>query len=176
MDLQQKMDELGLYGGTKYRLGSWDQADAAAYADLLSGANMHFMDADTWLQQLLEHPELTDPDKTGDTGSPSVVHLTNPADIRATATEIAKNLYGSYLPEDTMNNLIESFNAIEMQSQSGYNALQDSETGGVTTDTPSLDNYVEEQLRKRAPEKVLAHDFGTHMDQMIQTLTTSPGG
>jgi hypothetical protein len=177
IDLQSKMNQLGLYKGKTYHAGVWDQVDAAAYSEVLSGANINFQDANTYLQYRLDHPELeieADDGSGGGGKAGNVIQLTSPEDIRSVARSTARELYGEDLPESTMQNLIDSFHQVESSTQANYNAMAEA-GAGTDMQTPSLNNYIEEQIRQRDPAKVAGHDFGSHMDRMIQNLTTSPG-
>lgn len=140
-----------------YRRGFWDDTSAKAYYDLLAIANRQQMDAAQTMQMLRQHPEIGADGTAGGDRPKLAPRVTNAADIRAYIKKGATETIGRSVSDSEVEELVKAFQATQVADQTAaYNA---DETGATTAEGPSLDTFVENQLRQSHPLEAQGNDL-----------------
>jgi hypothetical protein len=95
-DLQRLMQNLGLYGESKTRLGTWGAGDQSVFSEVLAQANVAGV---TWLELLSGWnrnglPEDLKAKLDADKPKRPTIQLTNPLDIQQGARDVSQSLIG----------------------------------------------------------------------------------
>ena len=164
-ELQTKLNAAHLYGGSNFTQGIWNEVDVQAYSSALAAANRAGVDVDTWLDQAAKAPYVEDADKV----TPLTMHLARPEDIRQVANDTAKEIYGGYLPQSAIDQMVDLFHQQQIQAQQAEYATR--EPGGSYPDEPDVGTFVEQQIKQKYPNEVAATKFGNTFDSLIGQLT-----
>jgi hypothetical protein len=167
IQLQRQMEAAGLYDGA-YTLGSWDRADADAYGELLTLANIQGLDEQTMLAQMVANPRLVEGGGAGRTRAPLQVTLTNADDIRQVANNTAQELYGGRLPDNMLNMIVEQMHTAEREAQTTNYAQ--AETGGEMVADPNAGTLAEKTIREQAPEQVARVQFQDTFSKVLDMI------
>lgn len=169
-DLQRLMQQIGLYGDKKIRLGSWGAEDQAIFAEVLAASNV---EGTRWVETLAgwrRNPPADLIDKIqGSQPKRPTIQVTNPVDIRQTALDTSRQMIGR--EADTFaQGLVGQYQGVEAAAQQAGIADQAAGGGGTVTDAPSLGNFAKEQLQRTAPAEVDAYKFLGNFNALMQRL------
>jgi hypothetical protein len=171
--LQAQLDQAGFYSG-KYTVGVWDSVDADAYAELLGLANIQGLDETQMLQTYLANPRQKEEREKAER-LPLQVILSNPDDIRTTANNIARELYGGNLPDGAIQAIIGQIHAQETAYDT--TAYEQNTPGGPTaerTQAISAGAAAEKHIREEEPDQVARVQFKDTFDEMMQGMRSGP--
>lgn len=162
LDLQEALVAAGLLSGS-VTFGVIDSATESAFETLLSIANQNGLDWRDVLSQGAQSGAFatTDTDAIGGGGAglaPSYITLPNREDLDASLEETGMSLTGQRLDDDLRSSAVESIldslrTQQERQIQTDLNR-----TGAgpfVEHEAPDINRLLEEEVRERAPQKVM---------------------
>ena len=173
-ELQRGLASAGLYGSTtRFRLGVWDEVSANAYKGLLEYANRTGLDESRALQAYAMGVSV-DPDDPnspagsgGSTRAPLTIRQSNPADVQEMIDVVVRAKTGRR-DDATVQRLTQALLADERRAQvADYNAA---ETGGVVTETPSVETFASRHIEAQNPTLTAARDEFNIVSQVMQGL------
>ena len=156
---QSRMNAAGLLGKS-FTLGAADDATTSAYREVLGIANREGV-TDEEALALIQQRQV----KLG-SGSVQRYRLTNPTDIKVAIRAIAQDALGRGLDDGDVNRLVKLFQQEELSAQKKYQA------GGVVTDAPSAQQFVQSKIQQDFGEEVSTRK----LDQLFQGVDQALGG
>lgn len=154
---QSRLNAAGILGDT-FTLGVVDNATRNAYGTVLAVANREGI-TDEQALNLLQQQRV----KIGG-GSVQRYKLSNPSDIKAVIRSVAQNAIGRSLDDADVNRLVGLFQAEELSAQKQF------QQGGVVTEMPSAQTFVESNIAKDFGEEVNVRKLDTLFSAVDQAL------
>lgn len=171
--LQSALVRAGLIGPKdKFRVGVWDATSAAAYKRALETANAAGIDDQTAIAQYANAPEVSAPDAV----QPLVKKLPNPINLRATIDTVVKNTVGHGVDPMLTDRIMRAYQAEVGRDQQQEYDVNNSPTGGTSTDMPTAANFAEQQIRRAAPKEVALNDSLHAANLVMQLFSGGAGG
>jgi hypothetical protein len=160
--LQLALVDAGLLAEDEYAAGVWDPSTTNAMEQLLGEANT---EAEDWRQTLAYRLDLAAQGlikRKGAKGerAPLRVDVTNPTDIMATVRSMTPKMLGRVLRDDEIAPLVAGYQNIERLTQAQAYGM--AETGGEITAPPSLDGYLEQEIKNRYQNEVSGNQLGAN--------------
>lgn len=168
--LQSQLVDAGLLDPDNVAWGNWDKYSRNAFRDLLGEANRGKM---RWEFALGQRLALAEQGLLGGKGSkrekpPLTVELTNEADIRAGLDQAAPNLLGRKLHDDEVSPFVAQYHDLQRQAAvAKYNQTYNTGGGdayygggGTVTDPPSLDGFIDQQMKTKYKDEYSANTIG----------------
>lgn len=169
-ELQRTMQEIGLYGDKKVRLGSWGAADQDALAAVMADSNTKGL---TWQETLVrwkrEPPVDLIESIKGEQPSQPTIRVTNPLDIRQASEAVSQSLTGA-VDRQFAQGMVGGYQGAEIGAQQAVITDQDMGGGGVEADAPSVQAYAENQLRLQKPLEVDGYQFMSQFETFLDML------
>lgn len=176
--LQQALVQAGYLNQGDVIYGSPDAKTLNAFEQLLATANLS---GTSWQNALGARlaASAQQPPATKQV-PPLTVNLTNPEDIKAVANNVAKTLNGTYLNDQDLQAIVDSFHQQESAAQTQAYYQQYNPTaggygpGGTTVNAPSqagLEQDISQKIRDTKPNEVAANDFTANLNTILSTLT-----
>ncbi len=138
---QSRLNTAGLLGNN-FALGVVDNQTRSAYGEVLAIANREGVTDEEALAMVMQR-------RTTGGGSVQRYRLTNPTDIKVAIRAIAQDALGRGLDDGDVNRLVKLFQQEELSAQKKYQA------GGVVTDAPSAQQFIQSKIQQ---------DFGEEVD------------
>ena len=155
---QSRLNAAGLLSNT-FVLGSVDNETRSAYSQVLAIANREGVTDEEALAMVMQR-------RTTGGGSVQRYRLTNPTDIKVAIRAIAQDALGRGLDDGDVNRLVKLFQQEELSAQKKYQA------GGVVTDAPSAQQFVQSKIQQDFGEEVSTRK----LDQLFQGVDQALGG
>lgn len=162
IQLQLAMQAAGLLGDID-NLGVWNEQSQRAFEDLLTYANQSGV---TWQDALTQYQqgaalsgEMGVGGSSGGRLDPTIITLPNPEDLNAALEQAGMDLTGERLDDDLRESATEAL--LDTMRTQQERALQRdigrAGTGGtfVEHELPDANRMIEEEIRTRAPQKVM---------------------
>jgi len=155
-DIQGKLRSAGLLG-SKYRVGTIDDATKSAWVKLLGEANRSNVD---W-QTALKIGVATPVSGTGE-GAALPPKVSNPEDIAKIVQQVSSKILGRKADEQFVNNMVSRFQQSEVRQQTGLPV-----TGGRRVQPMSLETMTETQLQKRQGAEADAYKAAGFIEALL---------
>lgn len=155
---QSRLNTAGLLGNN-FALGIVDNQTRSAYSEVLAIANREGVTDEEALAMVMQR-------QTTGGGSVQRYRLTNPTDIKVAIRAIAQDALGRGLDDGDVNRLVKLFQQEELSAQKKYQA------GGVVTDAPSAQQFVQSKIQQDFGEEVSTRK----LDQLFQGVDQALGG
>lgn len=155
---QSRLNLAGLLGNN-FALGTVDNQTRSAYSEILAIANREGVTDEEALAMVMQR-------RTSGGGSVQRYRLTNPTDIKVAIRAIAQDALGRGLDDGDVNRLVKLFQQEELSAQKKYQA------GGVVTDAPSAQQFVQSKIQQDFGEEASTRK----LDQLFQGIDQALGG
>jgi hypothetical protein len=155
-DIQGKLRSAGLLG-SKYRIGTIDDATKSAWVKLLGEANRSNVDWQTALRIGVATPV----SGTGE-GAALPPKVSNPEDIAKIVQQVSSKILGRKADEQFVNNMVSRFQQSEVRQQTGLPV-----TGGRRVQPMSLETMTETQLQKRQGAEADAYKAAGFIEALL---------
>lgn len=172
--LQRRLWQAGLLDDD-FSVGVWDSASVRGYRALLTFANSSGLE---WQEALARYGEMFDAEtggrfRPGDQApeAPLPIRLTNPADVRNTAENVARHLLGrSNIDPAFVERMVAAYHTAETSYQRTVDA------GGTAVSPPDLASFLGDAVRNENPTEVQAHTVAGQVADDFMSIIGGFGG
>jgi hypothetical protein len=178
-NLQRALAAARLLSGG-FRIGTWDDATAAAFEALLAYANQTGLEWQRALQRLQGAVATVDEDGNvipgaggGGAGGGLPVRVSDPATLRNTFREVASAMRGQALSDGEYDQMVAAYQAVERRAQEREYDLSQGAVGDERYEImnpPDAQTWAEDEVRRRDPSGVMGRDTLDRMDQFYALI------